>query len=41
VIRDSPSFLLVQLVAHAFGKFLEFSFGFSVVGVDHKVLKVP
>jgi hypothetical protein len=40
-LRDVPAFLLVQLVAHALGKFLEFTFGFGIVGVDHEVLKVP
>jgi hypothetical protein len=36
-----PSFL-VTLVAHAtFGEFLGFAFGFSVVSVEHEVLRVP
>ena len=36
-----PSFLLVQLVAHAFGEFAELSLGLGVVRIDHESLKVP
>ena len=37
----SPSLLLVELVAHAFGQLLEVALGFGVVAVDHEVLEVP
>lgn len=39
--RHTPAFLLVQLVTHRFREFLEFTFRFSVVGVNHEILKVP
>jgi hypothetical protein len=40
-LSDIPALLLVELVAHALGEFLEFALGFSVVGVDYEALKMP
>ena len=39
--RDAPSFLLVQLVAHALAELLELALRFCIVGVDHEVLQMP
>lgn len=36
-----PSFLFVEFVAHMLGELLELSLRTGVVGIDHKVLKVP
>ena len=39
--KHEPSFLLVELVAHALGELLELTLGPRVVGVDHEILEVP
>ena len=39
--RDAPSFLLVQLVAHALAELLEFTLGLCIVGIDHEILEMP
>jgi len=36
-----PALLLVELIAHIFGEFLELPLGLGIVGVDHEVLEVP
>ena len=36
-----PSFLLVELVTHAFRELAELALRFGIVGVDHEVLQVP
>ena len=40
-LNYEPAFFFVQLVTHTFGEFLEFAFGFCIIGIDHEVLKVP
>ena len=40
-LNDEPSFLLVELVAHALAQLLEFTLGLCIVGVDHEVLEMP
>jgi hypothetical protein len=36
-----PAFLLVQLIAHAFGELAELSLGLGIIRIDHEGLKVP
>lgn len=38
---DTPALLLVELVAHGLGEFLELAFGLGIVTLDHDVLEVP
>ena len=40
-LNNEPAFFFVQLVTHTFGEFLEFTFGFCVISIDHEILKVP
>ena len=39
--KDIPALLFVQLIAHVLGELLELTFGLCIVGIDHKILKVP
>lgn len=41
IVVDAPALLLVELVAHGLGEFLELAFGLGIVALNHDILEVP